>query len=211
MDINTNNNASQDGANTQVQDVQPQDSHQEKGNGNLKLDSKRIAIIAVAVVIILLILIPAIATGAAEGKAKKAVKTYVQVFLSGDKKDNDVKWRKFYPKDLEREVEDWAEEYADNRSFEDVEHYKVLNVTKLSGKDVVKILEEDVESFFLGQVSSYSGDDIEKRDLRDLKVSKAYLVTTKFEYDGDVVVEEWLVIKVNGRYGVYNMWDLLYE
>lgn len=210
MDINTNNSAPISGAAPQPQGAPSQDG-QKKGLGNLKLDSKMIAIIAVVAFVVLVILIPAIVRGAAEGKAKKAVKTYVQVFLSGDKDADDVKWKKFYPKDLEREVEDWAEEYADNMSLEDVEHYKVLSVTKISGKDVDKILEEKVESFFTGQVSSYSGDEIEKRDLRDLKVSKAYLVTTKFEYDGDVGVVDWLVIKVSGRYGVYGSWTILHE
>lgn len=204
MDINTNNSAPTSGAAPQSQGTPSQDG-QKKGLGNLKLDSKMIAIIAVVAVVVLVILIPAIVRGAAEGKAKKAVKTYVQVFLSGDKDADDVKWKKFYPKDLEREMEDWAEDQADSRSFEDVEHYKVLNVTKISGKDVDKILEDVAESFFLGK------EGIESRDLRDLKVSKGYLVTTQFEYDGDVGVVDWLVIKVNGRYGVYGSWNIMHE
>lgn len=204
MDINTNNSAPISGAAPQPQGAPSQDG-QKKGLGNLKLDSKMIAIIAVVAVVVLVILIPAIVRGAAEGKAKKAVKTYVQVFLSGDKDADDVKWKKFYPKDLEREMEDWAEDQADSMSFEDVEHYKVLDVTKISGKDVNKLLEDVAESFFLGK------EGIESRDLRDLKVSKGYLVTTQFEYDRDLVVESWLVIKVNGRYGVYHSWDILVE
>lgn len=201
MDINTNYSAPNSGAEPQSQDGQ------KKGLGNLKLNSKMIAIIAV---VVLVILVYAIFTGIPEGKAKKAVKTYVQVFVSGDKRDNEVKWKKFYPKEFEREIEDWAEKTADT-NFEDVEKYKVLNVTKISGKDVDKILEKWVESFFEEEVSSRSGKEIENRDLRDLKISSAYLVTTKFEYDGDVRVIDWVVIKVNGRYGVYDSRFILGE
>lgn len=183
---------------------QPQGDEQKKGLAGLKLDAKVIALAAVVVVLLLIILVPALARAATEGKAKKAVKTYVQVFMSGDKRDKDVKWSKYYPKDFEREVEDWAEEFADNRSFEDVENYKVLSVTKVSGKDVKGLLEDEVESFFQGQVSYYSGKGIKDRDIDDLKISKAYIVTTQFEYDRDMQVMYWLVIKVNGRYGVYD-------
>lgn len=205
MDINTNNYAPTSGAAPQSQGTPSQDG-QKKG---LKLDSKMIAIIAVVAVVVLVILIPAIARGAAEGKAKKAVKTYVQVFLSGEKDAGDVKWKKFYPKDLEGEVEDWAEERYDNidenDNFKDVDHYKVLGVTKISGKDVNKLLEDAEESFLLGK------GGIKSRDLRDLKVSKGYLVTTQFKYGRDLVVESWLVIKVNGRYGVYGSWNIMHE
>ena len=208
MDINTNNSAPTSGVAPQPQGTPSQDG-QKKGLGNLKLDSKMIAIIAVVAVVVLVILIPAIARGVAEGKAKKAVKTYVQVFLSGDKDADDVKWKKFYPKDLEGEVEDWAEGYYDYiddyDNFEDVEHYKVLSVTKLSGKEFDELLEDRVSSFFRGsQFSGFSGEEIEKRDIRDLKISKAYIVTTQFEYNRKSRVTQWLVIKVNGRYGVYD-------
>lgn len=190
---------------------QPQGDGQKKGLAGLKLDAKVIALAAVVVVLFLIILVPNLAKAATEGKAKKAVKTYVQVFLSGDKRDNDVKWTKFYPKDFDRQLEDWAEGYADRMSFEDVENYKVLSVTKISGKDVKGLLEDEVENFFKSQVSYYSGKEIKDRDIDNLKVSKAYIVTTKFEYDRDVQVVSWLVIKVNGRYGVYGYNVILSE
>ncbi|MCH5340430.1 MAG: hypothetical protein J1E01_03080 [Acetatifactor sp.] len=190
---------------------QPQGDDQKKGPAGLKLDAKVIALAAVVVLLLLIILVPNLAKAVPEGKAKKAVKTYVQVFLSGDKRDNDVKWTKFYPKDFDRQLEDWAEEYADRMSFEDVENYKVLSVTQISGKDVKGILEDEVESFFKGQVSYYSGKEIKDRDIDALKISKAYIVTTKFEYDRDVQVVSWLVIKVNGRYGVYGYNVILSE
>lgn len=190
---------------------QPQGDQQKKESTGLKLDSKVIAIAAVVVVLLLIILIPNIVKGATQGKAKKAVKTYVQVFLSGEKRDKDVKWTKYYPKDFERALEDWAEEYADRMSFDDVDNYKVLSVTKLSGKDVKGLLEDQVERFFKYQVESYSGKEIKDRDIDNLKISNAYIVTTKFEYDRDMRVVSWLVIKVNGRYGVYSYNVILSE
>lgn len=190
---------------------QPQGDGQKKGTAGLNLDAKVIALAAVVVVLLLIILVPNIAKAATEGKAKKAVKTYVQVFLSGDKRDKDVKWTKYYPKDFERALEDWAEELADRMSFEDVENYKVLSVAKVSGKDVKGLLEDKVESFFQGQVSSYSGKEIKDRDIDNLKISKAYIITTQFEYDRDVTVAYWLVIKVNGRYGVYGSGYIMSE
>lgn len=183
---------------------QPQGDDQKQKPEGLKLDAKVIALAAVVVVLLLIILVSFIA-GSGERKAKKAVKTYVQVFVSGDKKDNDVNWTKYYPKDFDRELEDWAKAYAKSRksSFEDVEKYKVLSVSKLSGKDMVDILEDGVVSFFTGSVADYSGSDIDKRDLRDVKVSKGYLVVTEYEFDGDLQVRYWVVIKAGGRYGVY--------
>lgn len=207
MDNNMNTGAPFNGAAV----PQPQGDDQKKGIAGLKLDAKVIALAAVVVVLLLIILIPNLVKAVPEGRAKKAVKTYVQVFLSGEKRDNDVKWTKFYPKDFDRELEDWAEEYADRMSFENVEKYKVLSVTKLSGKDVKGLLEDEVESFFKSQVSYYSGKEIKDRNIDGLKVSKAYIVTTKFEYDRDVQVVSWLVIKVNGRYGVYGYYVVMSE
>lgn len=190
---------------------QPQGEQQQKGSGGLKMDSKMMGIIAAAVVVVLVILIAAIA-GSGAGKAKKAVKTYIQVFMTGEKRDNDVKWTKFYPKDFDREVEDWAEKQADSVSkFKDVEGYKVLSVAKLSGKDMTKVLEDYVDDFFTGDVSYMSGKEIKDRDLKDLKVSKGYLVTTQFEYDRKLYVYDWLVVKVNGKYGVYDISVVVYE
>lgn len=191
---------------------QPQGEQQQKGSGGLKMDSKMMGIIAAAVVVVLVILIAAIA-GSGAGKAKKAVKTYVKVFISGEKKANDVKWTKYYPKDFDRELDDWADAYAKSRksSFEDVEKYKVLSVTKLSGKEIADILEEGVEAFFTSEVTYYSEKKIESRDLRDVKVSKGYLVVTEYEYDGDLCVVYWIVIKANGRYGVYYHTTILAE
>lgn len=203
MDNNMFNGAPVNGAAA----PQPQGGQQKKG---LKLDSKMMGIIA-AVVVVLVVLIVAIA-GSGTGKAKKAVKTYIQVFLTGEKRDNDVKWTKFYPKDFDRELEDWAEKTADSVSkFKDVEGYKVLSVTKVGGKDMKKILEDYVDDFFTGEVSYMSGKEIKDRDLKDLKVSKGYLVTTQFEYDRKLQVNTWLVIKVNGKYGVYNVRNIINE
>ena len=206
MDINTNNSAPTSGAAPQPQGTPSQDG-QKKGLGNLKLDSKMIAVIAVVAVVLLAILIPAIARGVAEGKAKKAVKTWVKVVYSGEKRARDVKWKKFYPKDFESEIKNYFDEGTDDIEFEDVEHYKVLNVTKLNAKELDDLLEDRVYDLFLDGVNDYLDDDeqIEKRDLRDLKISKAYIVTTQFEYGtSDVRVMQWVVIKVNGRYGVYD-------
>ena len=197
MDNNMNT-----GAPNNVTEASQAQGDKKNALAGLSQDTKKKGIIAAVAVVVLVILIASIA-GSGTGKAKKAVKTYVQVFLSGDKRDNDVKWTKYYPKNFERELEDWAEELADRSSFEDVENYKVLSVTKVSGKDVKGMLEDRVESFFKGQVSSYSGKTIKDRDINDLKISNAYIVTTKFEYDRDVRIVSWLVIKVNGRYGVY--------
>lgn len=186
---------------------QPQGGQQKNGLGGSKMDVKMIGIIAAVVVVFLVILIAGIA-GSGTSKAKKAVKTHIQVFMSGDKKDSDVKWTKYYPKELEREVEDWAEAVykGSKSSFEDVEHIKFLSVATLKGKDMVRILDDLVEDFYLS-----GGFDLDKSDVKGLKVSKGYLLTVQMEYDGDLCVYEFLVIKVDGRYGVYDRWENLSE
>ena len=143
--------------------------------------------------------------GSAQKSVEEAVKTYVDVFLSGEKRDSDVKWTKYYPKDFERELDAWAEEYADSREsyFWDVENYKVLSVSKLSSKDLGGMLEDMVDDFFMSEVPYYSGKVINKRDLRDTEISDGYAVLTQFECDGNLRVVNWLVIEVNGCYGVY--------
>lgn len=141
--------------------------------------------------------------GNSQKSVEQAVKTYIDVFFSGETRVEDVKWTKYYPTDFDRELEDWAEQLADSRRFEDVDDYTVLSVSKLSSKDVSRLLKDTVEYFFLFQVSNYSGREIYSRDLRDLEISDGYMVLTQFEYGGDLRVAYWLVIEVDGCYGVY--------
>lgn len=201
MDNNMNTGAPLEGA-------APQPQGDQQGKSGLKMGSKTTAIIAV-VVLFLIILVAAMANSG-ESKAKKAVKTYVKVFFSGDKKPRDVKWSKYYPKDLEGDVEDWAEDFydymKDAKMLDDVEHLKILSVAKVKGKDMKEILEDTVESYYVNGRFF----DLEKKDVRDLKVSAGYIVTAQMEYDGDMYAYSFVVIKVDGRYGVYSNGALLY-
>ncbi len=195
--------------NAGVPPMMPNQGGQKKGFDAIKekLDAKAIAVIAVVAVVLLAILIPCIAGGIKNGKIKKSVKTYVQVFY-GDKKAKDVKWTRYYPKVFEKEVEKWAKGYEDYIDADDADDFKVLSITKINSDDFGDTVEDAVTEFFNYSVSSYK--EVDEDDVDDLKISDAYLVITQMD-DGDAKIDMWLVVKVNGRYGVYGRRTLISE
>lgn len=178
-----------------TQSVQPQSG---KKSG-LSLDPKFLAAVGVAAVLFLILVIPAVLKTAEESKVKKAIKTYVEVFVTGDTDPEDVKWRKYYPKDVEDDFEDWASErydyLDDNKGFEKRFDYKILSITGLKGDQNIEMYEDIIENFF------------DSRNCRirskNLKISKCYLVWLRDDSDRDSVMRVVLVAKVNGSYGVY--------
>ena len=180
----------------------PNAGSEPKNPTKLPVEPKVLAIIGCVVVLLLIFLIPALAKSSTEGKVKKALKVYIQVFETGEKDPDDIKWRKYYPKFIEDDVEDWAEDLYDSRdrydAFDDME-YKILSITKLSGKDTVKQLQELVEDY-----GSYTFD-LRKSDIKNLKVSAGYIIIFRDDSGRDPEFYSALVLKVNGRYGVYGV------
>lgn len=170
-----------------------------KGNAGTSKSVKLLAIVAAAVVLLLAILIPTLVNAMEKAKVKKAVETYVEVFITGDTDPDDVKWRKYYPKEVEDDFLDWAEDqydyYDDYDMFDSRYKYKILSITKLKGDDNIKMFEDQIESFF------------EYRDCRirsrDLKISKGFILIIRDESSRTPILNYVLVAKVNGKYGVY--------
>lgn len=166
---------------------------------DLPVDPKFLAAVAVAAVLFLILVIPAIAKTAEESKVKKAIKTYVEVFVTGDTDPEDVKWRKYYPKDVEDDFTDWASErydyLDDNKGFEKRFDYKIMSITGLKGDQNIEIYENTIKNFFDARECRIRS--------KNLKISKCYLVWLRDDSERDSVMRAVLVAKVNGSYGVY--------
>lgn len=158
----------------------------------VKLGSLEIPVIALGVVglVVLIILISLIAGAAQNSKVKKALMAYAE-------DPEDVRWEKFYPNDIADAIDDYVKDYRGLRSasYEDAD-IKILGVEKLGGKSK-DLLIEAVMQF----VDNYNAD----MRKRDIKVSKGYMVTFLTSDDGDEALGVALIIKTNGRYGVYNL------
>lgn len=195
MDNNMNTGAPYNGAAA----PQPQGDQQKKDIAGAKLDPKMIAIAAVVVVLLLIIFIPKIAKAVEMGKVKKAYKVYVKVLETGETDPEDVKWRKYYPKDFEDDVQDWAIDRYDrkdrNDSFNEKYEYKVLAITKLSGKDNMEMFEDQIEAFF-----TEKGGRVRNKDL---KISSVYMMYIRDDTERTPSLRMVFVAKVNGKYGVY--------
>lgn len=179
---------------------QPQGDQQKKESAGLKLDSKMIAIAAVVVVLLLIIVIPKIARAVEMGKVKKAYKVYVKVLETGETDPDDVKWRKYYPKDFEDDILEWAEQQYDRKDeydrFNEKYEYKVLEIAKLSGKDNMEMFEDQIESFFT--------DKGARTRNKDLKISSVYCMFIRDDTERTPSLRMVIVAKVNGKYGVYS-------
>lgn len=157
----------------------------------LKLGSLEIPVIALgaAALVVLIILISLIAGSAQNGNVKKALMAYTE-------DPEDVHWEKFYPNDIADAIDDYVKAHRELRTenYEDAD-IKILGIEKLGGKSK-DLLVEAVMQF----VDNYNAD----MRKRDVKVSNGYMVTFMTSDDGDDALGVALVIKTNGRYGVYN-------
>lgn len=199
------NNMNVEAPNTNAAPVTPQQQGQQtdpKGSAGLPVSPKILAIAAAVVVLLLIILIPNIAKASENAKVKKAIKTYVEVFVTGETDPDDVKWRKYYPKDVEDDFEDWAEDrydYLDDYDrFDSRYDYKVLSVTKLKGDNNIAMFEDLIKDFFDSR-----GCRIKNKDL---KISKCYIVIIRDDSSRTSSLQYVLVAKVNGKYGVYSFY-----
>lgn len=137
-----------------------------------------------------------------KNKVTKAFETYVQVFVTGEKAADGIKWRKYYPKEIEDDVEAWAKERAERIAFREYD-YKILSVTKLDGDDNDKLVVDLVEHF-------YETHDFSIKT-RDLIITDAYLMLVREDSKGVPVLTYVFVAKVNGNYGVYSMVEAAFE
>ena len=177
-----------------------------KSKSSPSADPKFLIAVAVAVVLLLILVIPAIVKASEESKVKKSFETFFSVFVTGDKDPEDVKWRNFYPKDVEDDIEDWAidrYDYMDDYNmFDSRAEYTVLSITALKGSDNISMFEDLVEDFF---------EDADCRiRSKDLKISKCYVVLIRDDSSRDPELGYVLVAKVNGSYGVYYVGSLYY-
>lgn len=196
------NNMNVEAANTNTAPEAPQQQGQKtdpKGSAGLSVSPKVLAIVAAVVVLLLIILIPNIMNASEKSKVKKAIETYVEVFITGDTDPDDVKWRKYYPKDVEDDFLDWAEDrydYLDDYDgFNSRYEYKVLSITKLKGDENIEMFEDLIKDFF-------DSKDCRIRS-KDLKISKCYIVIIRDDSSRTSELSFVLVAKVNGKYGVY--------
>ena len=163
----------------------------------VSLKTKLLAAAIGALAVLLAILIPMIVKASVEKKVKKAFETYVGVFVTGDIDADDVKWKKYYPKEVEDDVLNWAEDRADSGApFTDYD-YKIMAVTQLSGSDNAELVQDLVEDFY-----RYHDFSIK---ITDLEISKGYLVIVRNYSGKGPALDYALVVKVNGSYGVYSL------
>lgn len=191
--------------NSEVKDTAAESETQKKGGvhdkaekqAGISLKTKLLAAAIGALAVLLAILIPIIVKAYTEKKVKKAFETYVGVFVTGDMDADDVKWKKFYPKEAADGVLNWAEDRADSGTpFADYD-YKIMAVTKLSGSDNAEMIQGLVEDFY-----RYHDFNIK---ITDLEISKAYLVIVRNYSGKGPALDYALVVKVNGSYGVYSL------
>ncbi len=179
------------------------------GKTGKSLDGKIVGLIAVAaavVVVAALILIVVLASGG-NGKVEKAVKTYIDVFITGETKPKDVNWGKYYPKDMVKDIEDWAEDLTDDLDdydgFRDKLEYEILSVTKLKGDDNLDMVEDYMEEY--EPVYEQYDADVEAKDF---DVDAAYFVLIRTDERKDTSLSGLIVVKSGGKYSVEALIDM---
>lgn len=182
-----------------VKDTVSEKEAQKKNGTGISLKAKLVAAAIGALAVLLAILIPILVKDSVEKKVRKAFETYVGVFVTGDIDADKVKWKKYYPAEVEEEIGNWAHESLAPSSFfapGDYD-YKIMAITQLDGSDSDELVQELVEDFY-----RYHNFSIKTADL---KISKAYLVIIR-NYSGQGPALGYaLVVKVNGKYGVYSL------
>ena len=152
--------------------------------GHNGLPMAAVLIVAIAVIVVLAVVLCTVFLGGRH-KAKKAVREMLEG-IAGD----DVDWEEYYPEDL-------AEEIEDRDNSEDIELEDIISVTRLGGKENRDVLEELVENYA----------DIYDCDADDFDISgKGYMVTCRIDWDGDTDFCCAVVVKVDGKYGIYSLY-----
>ena len=165
----------------------------------------------VAAVVVIVVAAVAIAGAIGRGKAKNAVMKLSEILsLNANADLDDVLdfYEECYPKELydvvEKEVRsaynaslNMEYDWDDN---EDIVLSKIISVTPIKDSESMDIFQDDVKALF----NKY---DV-KIKTKDIDISGAYLILCRMELYGESDVIPILVLKVNGKYGVYGIGEL---
>lgn len=171
------------------------------GSRNLNFDMKTLIMGAVIVVLLLILIISSIVRGAPERKAEKAFERCLEASC-----EPDADWEKMYPDEIAKQMENQMLNIWDNmdksvqkeyqeKLREELEKMEIIPVGRVKGKECQEWLEEMVLDF-----AKEIDVDLSKKNI---KVSEGYIVLTSEE---DSMIPA-ILIKVNGRYGVYGFGD----
>lgn len=175
---------------------------------------KKIIFAAVAAVLVVLAIIFGVSR-IDSGKEKKADKAEVEEestgmnqateaaqawaqFMSGKINPRDMQWNRYYPDEV---AEIFEREMSDISDMGDVSAtVNIVGMVEVSGTKNINLLKDMVSEF---------SDDIDV-SLRNAEVTEGYMVLYYAEEDGEELFMWGMVVKVNGRYGIYGM-DSVYE
>lgn len=147
----------------------------------------KIIIAGIVVGIILMWLITTIGEAFSKREAKKALEDIVE---------GEAEYEDCYPEEIAEALEKSSgvklSEGISENAMEELEKADVTMV-KISGKKNCEWFQELVK-----KNADYIGADIKKKDI---KVSKGYVFLVK----SDGKLDYWLLIKVNGKYGFYDL------
>ena len=169
-------------------------------------------LIAVGVIALILIVVAAVAIAGAAGrsKAKKAVVRFGEILSLGtDINKNDVLdyYEKCYPQEYYDVVEEEFKD-ADNESSYMKKYWGKNKGITLEIISVTSIKDSESVDMFLDEVKTVFNKRNVKLKAKDIDVSSAYLVLGRMDLDSKSDVMSFLVLKVNGKYGVYGIGEL---
>ncbi len=155
----------------------------------VKVNKKLISLIAAIVALIILItFIAGIGGGGAEKKAENAV----IMMLCRDA--DEIDFEKLFPEEIADAYYDYIREYMKtggnySAQFDEI---NICGITEIKGRDAAEWMEDIVMEFI-----EILDADLQKKDVN---ISKGYMVLFQ---DEDKDVYSALVVKVNGKYGMY--------
>lgn len=170
-----------------------QSNHQKpqknKSQGSLQLPLKIVipaAVIVIAAVLTLLFLPEAIA----KAQAKKACKDFVSGLAGGD-----IQWDKYYSDEIAEYI---ADEYTSDPETVDLH---IQKIKKINVKRNRALLKKKVKNFYL---------ELDLDVPADVNVKKGYMISCELKAESEVIDVSVLVLKVDGKYGVYDTGDSEY-
>ena len=161
-----------------------------KSQGSSQLPLKIVipaAVIVIVAVLALLFLPEAIA----KAQAKKACEDFVSG-LAGE----DVQWDKYYSDEIAEYLAD--ESTPDSESVDlDIQKIKKINVKRNRA-----LLKKKVKNFYQGE--------FELDAPADVNVKRGYVISCELRAESEVIDVSVLVLKIDGKYGVYDTGDSEY-
>lgn len=183
------------------------------GKGSAKLSGKRIKVLGgiVAAFAVIVIAILLVVSSAAEREAEKVVSEYLEAYFDDDYAD--FSWDKYYPDELAEALESSMEEDKKEKKEDGEEEKKKKNEVEelIFDFPVVSKLDGKYKDMLVDIVREFADQQGVKLKKKDIDVSAGYIVivNSHVEYVGKTSVKDismlCFVIKVNGRYGVYNL------